>query len=69
MAQSDERHSRKRAAEGDPDGAQPLTKRFGRLHLGMLPRGMRVAIAIVIAIAIAMRCDAMRLRCDCCDSN
>ncbi|CAI7651410.1 unnamed protein product [Penicillium pancosmium] len=36
MARSDERsqHGKKRAAEGDPDGAQPLTKRFGRLQLG-----------------------------------
>ncbi|KAJ5392359.1 hypothetical protein N7509_007849 [Penicillium cosmopolitanum] len=35
MARSDERsqHGKKRAAEGDPDGAQPLTKRFGRLQL------------------------------------
>lgn len=33
---SDERpqYGRKRPAEGDPDGAQPLTKRFGRLQLG-----------------------------------
>lgn len=32
---SDERpqYGRKRPAEGDPDGAQPLTKRFGRLQL------------------------------------
>lgn len=37
MARSDERsqHGKKRAAEGDPDGAQPLTKRFNQLQLGM----------------------------------
>lgn len=35
MARSDERSSgKKRPAEGDPDGAQPLTKRFGYLQIG-----------------------------------
>ncbi|KAJ5166549.1 uncharacterized protein N7482_005330 [Penicillium canariense] len=34
MARSDEKsHGRKRPAEGDPDGAQPLAKRFGRLQI------------------------------------
>ncbi|KAJ5099127.1 hypothetical protein N7532_006128 [Penicillium argentinense] len=35
MARSDEKsqHGKKRPAEGDPDGAQPLTKRLGRLQL------------------------------------
>ncbi|KAJ5127514.1 hypothetical protein N7448_008293 [Penicillium atrosanguineum] len=33
MARSDEKTSNKRPAEGDPDGAQPLTKRFGRLQI------------------------------------
>ncbi|OQD78342.1 hypothetical protein PENDEC_c001G06915 [Penicillium decumbens] len=33
MARSDEKSSKKRPAEADPDGAQPLTKRFGCLHL------------------------------------
>ncbi|EPS26060.1 hypothetical protein PDE_00996 [Penicillium oxalicum 114-2] len=36
MARSDEipQHGRKRHADGDPDGAQPLAKRFGYLHIG-----------------------------------
>ena len=29
-------HGKKRPAQGDPDGAQPLTKRFGRLRIGEL---------------------------------
>ncbi|KAJ6120241.1 hypothetical protein N7523_004521 [Penicillium sp. IBT 18751x] len=33
MARSDEKTSKKRPAEGDPDGAQPLTKRFGSLQI------------------------------------
>ncbi|KAJ5577779.1 uncharacterized protein N7459_006743 [Penicillium hispanicum] len=34
MARSDEKsHGKKRPAEGDPDGAQPLTKRFGSLQI------------------------------------
>ncbi|CAI7585657.1 unnamed protein product [Penicillium manginii] len=39
MARSDERsqHGKKRAAEGDPDGAQPLTKRFNQLQLDNVP--------------------------------
>lgn len=38
MARSDEKfqHGKKRPADGDPDGAQPLTKRFGRLQIGRL---------------------------------
>lgn len=36
MARSDDKsQSKKRPAEGDPDGAQPLTKRFGCLQIGM----------------------------------
>lgn len=36
MARSDEipQLGRKRRADGDPDGAQPLTKRFGYLQIG-----------------------------------
>ena len=36
MARTDEipQLARKRPADGDPDGAQPLTKRFGYLHIG-----------------------------------
>ncbi|KAF7713239.1 Uncharacterized protein PECH_002227 [Penicillium ucsense] len=36
MARSDElpQHGRKRHADSDPDGAQPLAKRFGYLHIG-----------------------------------
>jgi hypothetical protein len=37
MARNDEKTSKKRPAEGDPDGAQPLTKRFGRLQIGRWP--------------------------------
>lgn len=46
MARSDEKFQlgKKRPADGDPDGAQPLTKRFGRLQLGR-PRVVLVAEA------------------------
>ncbi|KAJ5286903.1 hypothetical protein N7478_002589, partial [Penicillium angulare] len=37
MARSDENApGRKRPADGDPDGAQPLTKRFGYLQIGRI---------------------------------
>lgn len=44
MARRDEKFQlgKKRPADGDPDGAQPLTKRFGRLQLG---RSQAVVVA------------------------
>ena len=33
-------HGKKRPAESDPDGDQPLIKRFGRLHIGMSYHGL-----------------------------
>lgn len=61
MARSDERsqHGKKRAAEGDPDGAQPLTKRFGRLQLGMFSPGADQVKIKWVAIALRLRlgCD------------
>ncbi|KAE8334849.1 hypothetical protein BDV24DRAFT_171966 [Aspergillus arachidicola] len=33
-------HGKKRPAESDPDGDQPLAKKFGRLHIGMSYHGL-----------------------------
>lgn len=54
MARSDEnfQHGKKRRADGDPDGAQPLTKRFGRLQLGMF-RCVAVAGVRLTAFCLA----------------
>lgn len=37
-------HGKKRPAESDPEGDQPLAKKFGRLQLGMFVSSIRVII-------------------------
>lgn len=50
MARSDEKsHGRKRPAEGDPDGAQPLTKRFGHLQIGRALRNLLVSPKLTLS--------------------
>jgi hypothetical protein len=48
----EEGHGKKRPAEADPDGAQPLTKRFGHLRIG---RQLRLEVVEVVQVNIFCR--------------
>ncbi|KAJ5675880.1 hypothetical protein N7462_008777 [Penicillium macrosclerotiorum] len=63
MARNDERsqHGKKRPAEGDPDGAQPLTKRFGRLQIDNEPVVARAQRDVLPAAGPPPQSDMMLL--------
>lgn len=45
----EEGHGKKRPAEADPDGAQPLTKRFGHLRIG---RQLKLKLKVVKVVKL-----------------